>query len=81
MCIYGCGCQGILDEPSPELEQGCCSYGAHFVDADDVANVERSFARVTAEHMQFHADAVEHGITMPGELDDDPARTTSSRPS
>ena len=29
-CIYGNGCPGILDDPAPELEQGCCSYGAHF---------------------------------------------------
>src|SRR5512132_1273038 len=34
-CIYGQGCQGVLTEAAPELEQGCCSYGAHFVDEDD----------------------------------------------
>src|SRR5690606_27125613 len=31
-CIYGQGCQGVLTGPAPELERGCCSYGAHFVD-------------------------------------------------
>ena len=31
-CIFGSGCQGVLTEPSPELVQGCCSYGAHFSD-------------------------------------------------
>ena len=31
-CIFGCGCQGVLTEPAPELVQGCCSYGAHFSD-------------------------------------------------
>ena len=34
-CIYGRGCQGVLTGPSPELEQGCCSYGAHFTDEED----------------------------------------------
>ena len=34
-CIFGEGCQGILDKPTPELNQGCCSEGAHFVDEDD----------------------------------------------
>ena len=78
-CIYGCGCKGILEAPSPELEQGCCSYGAHFVDADDVANVERCFERVAPEHMQFHADANEHGITMDGDADDAGEPTVVSR--
>jgi hypothetical protein len=26
-CIFGEGCQGILDKPTPELNQGCCSEG------------------------------------------------------
>ena len=30
----------MLTGPAPELEQGCCSYGAHFTDDDDVARVE-----------------------------------------
>lgn len=70
MCIYGCGCQGILDTPSPELEQGCCSFGAHFADADDVANVERRLDRVAPEHMQFHSLALAEGITRQGDLDE-----------
>ena len=32
-CIFGRGCQGVLTGPAPELEQGCCSYGAHFTAA------------------------------------------------
>ena len=56
-CIYGAGCQGILDAPAPELAQGCCSYGAHFVDDDDVANVVKAFVRLRPEQMQFHAKA------------------------
>jgi hypothetical protein len=27
-CLWGDGCQGILDRRAPELEQGCCSVGA-----------------------------------------------------
>ena len=34
-CIYGAGCQGILPERAEELQQGCCSYGAHLGDGDD----------------------------------------------
>lgn len=79
MCIYGCGCKGIGPEPAPELEQGCCSFGAHFADAADVANVETRFERVSAEHMQFHATAVAEGFTMPGEPDDEGEPTVVSR--
>src|SRR5258708_35084364 len=36
-CIFGNGCQGVLTGPASEIEQGCCSYGAHFSDDADVA--------------------------------------------
>jgi len=29
-CLFGRGCKGILAEESTELNQGCCSLGAHF---------------------------------------------------
>jgi hypothetical protein len=54
-CIFGDGCQGVLTGPSPELEQGCCSYGAHFTDDDDVKRVEATAARLTADEWQFYA--------------------------
>lgn len=52
-CIYGHGCQGVLTGPVPELEQGCCSYGAHFADAADVARVEAAAATLTESEWQF----------------------------
>jgi hypothetical protein len=54
-CIYGNGCQGVLTGPAPELEQGCCSYGAHFVDADDEASMLTYAARLTPSQWQHHA--------------------------
>jgi hypothetical protein len=53
-CIFGAGCQGVLTGPTPELEQGCCSYGAHFTDDDDIARVEHAAARLTDAEWQFH---------------------------
>ena len=38
-CIYGQGCSGIEEEPSPDANRGCCSYGAHFVDDEDLHRV------------------------------------------
>jgi hypothetical protein len=55
-CIYGQGCHGILPEDATELEQGCCSYGAHFADAEDIKTVKRSAARLRPDHWQFYRE-------------------------
>jgi len=34
-CIWGAGCQGILDEPAEELSHGCCSVGTELFDEDE----------------------------------------------
>lgn len=78
-CIYGMGCQGVLDGPAPELALGCCSYGAHFVDEDDVANVVAHFVRLRPEDMQFHAEATAAGFLEPGEPADDGSHVTVTR--
>jgi hypothetical protein len=53
-CIYGRGCQGVLTGPAADLEQGCCSYGAHFVDEEDEANTLAHAERLTPEQWQHH---------------------------
>lgn len=53
-CIFGQGCEGVLTGPAPELEQGCCSYGAHFTGKEDAQNVERAAATLTPDLWQFH---------------------------
>ena len=54
-CIFGNGCQGVLTGASPELVQGCCSYGAHFTDAKDQRRVEKAATRLTDDQWQFKA--------------------------
>jgi hypothetical protein len=58
-CIYGRGCQGIYPEPTPELQQGCCSLGAHFLDREDLARVEKAAARLDGSTWQFRPAAGE----------------------
>jgi hypothetical protein len=53
MCIFGQGCQGILTGPAPELHQGCCSYGAHFIDEDDLDSVKPYVDRLTDDQWQY----------------------------
>ena len=78
-CIYGEGCQGVLDAPAAHMAQGCCSYGAHFVDDDDVQSVVHAFVRVEPRHMQFHAKAVKGGFLRPGDPDPDGSVGTATR--
>jgi hypothetical protein len=78
-CIYGQGCQGVLDADATEMAQGCCSYGAHFVDDDDVATVVKAFVRLEPRHMQFHAEATAEGFLAPGEPAADGAPVTVTR--
>ncbi len=60
-CLFGNGCKGILDHPAEELNQGCCSLGAHFGDGPagqaEAMNVGAYAAMLSPEQFQFHAVA------------------------
>ena len=60
-CIFGRGCPGVLTGPSPELEQGCCSYGAHLTDDDDRRRVDAHAARLTDAQWQHRGVARQRG--------------------
>lgn len=60
-CIFRGGCQGVLTGPAPELEHGCCDYGAHFTGDDDRSRVERQAARLTADQWQWKKVARRRG--------------------
>lgn len=60
-CIFGRGCPGILTEPAPEHEQGCCSYGAHMTGEDDLARVQEHAARLDAGNWQHIGEARRRG--------------------
>jgi hypothetical protein len=62
-CIFGAGCEGVLTGPARELEQGCCSYGAHFSDAADVARIEAAAATLGEADWQFLEIGRRDGIT------------------
>jgi hypothetical protein len=61
-CIYGHGCQGVLTGPAPELEQGCCSYGAHFADDEDVARTKAAAKTLSDKEWQFAAAGRRAGV-------------------
>lgn len=51
-CIFGRGCAGVV-EGRPD--DGCCSHGAYFTDADDVQRVTAAVGQLTDEDWQFAA--------------------------
>ena len=51
-CIYGEGCKGVLDDDAEDLQQGCCSYGAHFLDEKDFATVKKTSKLLEERHWQ-----------------------------
>jgi hypothetical protein len=71
-CIFGHGCQGVLTGPAAHLEQGCCSYGAHLIDDDDVAAVSVSVERLRDDHWQHRRKGLRRWL----EVDGDGTRTT-----
>jgi hypothetical protein len=61
-CIYGCGCQGVRDTRTPERYEGCCSYGAHFVDAKDRDRVVRISKQLRPDEWQHRAEGRRRGV-------------------
>jgi len=66
-CIFGAGCPGILPGRG---DDGCCTLGAHFADADDEARVKAVARELTPAEWQFH------GTKKVTERDEDGARKT-----
>ncbi|HMJ77539.1 MAG TPA: hypothetical protein VK507_16290 [Iamia sp.] len=61
-CIWGQGCKGILDRPTPELEQGCCSVGAELDGPEEGAMVSAYAAMLDPHLFQHHEEAAADGI-------------------
>jgi hypothetical protein len=49
-CIFGRGCAGVVDG---RPDDGCCSHGAYFTDADDLARVTAAVADLSADDWQL----------------------------
>jgi hypothetical protein len=52
----------VLTEPTPELVQGCCSYGAHFTDDDDRKRTEKMAETLTDDEWQFRKVGRKKGV-------------------
>ncbi len=61
MCIYGNGCKGIKEKDTTTLSQGCCSFGAHFIDDADQKTVVKAAKRLKDHHWQNIGVAAKKG--------------------
>ena len=61
-CIWGRGCLGIHDDPSEELQQGCCSVGAELDGEDESRMISALAAMIDPALFQFHDASVEGGV-------------------
>ena len=72
-CLFGRGCKGILEREASELNQGCCSLGAHFGDGPageaEAMNVAAYAAMLTPEQFQYHAVATADVTDRPADGD------------
>jgi hypothetical protein len=57
----------VLTGPTPELVQGCCSYGAHLMDGADKRNLLRHARRLTAEQWQHRPGSARAPLTSTGD--------------
>jgi hypothetical protein len=69
-CIFGNGCQGVLTEPAPELEHGCCSYGAHASGPKDQRLVNKAAKLLDDDTWQHRKRAKKKGIWVKVAKDD-----------
>jgi hypothetical protein len=56
-CIYGSGCRGIHPSQDATRMDGCCTYGAHFAEAEDFVKVMQFVPTLTKDVWQHHAYA------------------------
>jgi len=61
-CIWDRGCEGILRDPTPELQQGCCSVGAQMIDDDEAMRIGGLGLSLDPAHFQFHEVADAKGV-------------------
>ena len=72
-CVYGRGCQGVVEG---RADDGCCTHGAFWSDDEDEARVTAYAKQLKAKHWQHAAVGRELGIAELDELEGEPARRT-----
>ena len=72
-CIYGRGCEGIVEG---RADDGCCTHGAFYADDEDEARTKAHAAKLKNKHWQYAEIGRARGVSEVDELDGEPARRT-----
>jgi hypothetical protein len=72
-CIYGRGCQGVVEG---RADDGCCSHGAFYSDPEDEQRVARFAGMLKKKDWQYAETGRREGISDDDELEGEPARRT-----
>jgi hypothetical protein len=76
-CVFGSACHGII---AGRAEEGCCSHGAFFTDADDENRVKSAAAKLTPETWQHYRRGFKKYTEMDSVDGKSPARRTATQP-
>ncbi|GAA0817635.1 hypothetical protein [Spirilliplanes yamanashiensis] len=75
-CVFGKACHGIV---AGKADEGCCSHGAFFTDADDENRVRSAVARLTPQTWQHHRRGFKNWTEVDTIDGSAPARRTATR--
>jgi hypothetical protein len=70
-CIFGRGCHGVIEG---RADDGCCSHGAFFSDADDLKRVKKFAKQLTPQTWEYYKVGKKKGITEKDNVGDDENR-------
>lgn len=75
-CIFGNGCHGVI---AGRADEGCCSHGAFFTDADDEKRVRQAVRRLNRDTWQHYRRGFEQWTELDTIDGEEPARRTALR--
>ena len=75
-CVFGSACHGIV---AGRAQDGCCSHGAFFTDADDETRTRNAAAKLTPETWQHYRRGFKNYTAMDTIDGEKPARRTATR--
>jgi hypothetical protein len=75
-CVFGSACHGIV---AGRPQDGCCSHGAFFTDADDEARTKNAAAKLTPETWQHYRRGFKNYTAMDTIDGEKPARRTATQ--
>ncbi|GGK83187.1 hypothetical protein [Mangrovihabitans endophyticus] len=75
-CVFGSACHGII---AGRAEEGCCSHGAFFTDADDENRVKSAAAKLTPQTWQHYRRGFKNYTEMDSVDGEKPARRTATQ--